>query len=382
MSGYLIEDRAAEVDLQDAIVREYYIKALQKVQSDYPDKNISRDFFVEICEDSKISERKYKKLWGNFTTFKMAAGLASTKSENKYYSNIAKHATVQDLKDFNRVKNEWNKSFRRDSEKKEQVFLVGSDIHDLYCDPFYRRMFIEAAKITNPTKIIFNGDLFDNPEFSKYTNRPSDYRVEERLHWVHSFWSDLRNIVPDAEFNLVEGNHEVRLVKSLIEKSPGMMSILDYRGFDIKSVLGFNDYEVNYFSSADLATFTNADMQNEQNKNFYVFKEHLLCHHFPVGESFGLPGISGHHHYFKATPKFSYQYGSYAWYQSGAGTRHHVDYQITQGIKWNNGFFIVRVDINDCKNTIFEYVDTTRNKAIIQGQYFYRKDDELLFYSK
>jgi predicted phosphodiesterase len=357
--------------------REYTPKELidliQDLQAKNPELNISRDFFRKT---TKVGDVHWIEHFSTFPLFKIAAGLAPTRTAAKEKRNFVRHREVADLKKYNKVKYNLNSVWKKESNKRYQTFLVGSDIHDLNCDPFFRRMFIEAAKVYNPEKVIFNGDLYDLPEFSKYNSRPGEHKIAERVFWVSNFFADLREVVPDAEFNLVEGNHELRLMRNILEKTSSTSELLDVNGMDIAQILGLNNYEVNYYSSADLGTFSDADIKNELKKNYYMFKNHIVFYHYPEGRNrFGMPGISGHHHKFQVWSMKNVTYGAYSWTQLGAGCLRVAEYTDASS-DWQNGFGIVHVDLENIKNTKVEYIDCTYDFCIMNGNRFIRNEKE------
>lgn len=350
--------------------------AYKTLASEYPDKSITRDFFRK---NGSITEGAWLLHFGTFAEFKRASGDASSRSEMSFLNKVAEVNNTDELRKLNVEKFSWSDQYLKPSNKRIQTFLVACDVHDTMCDPFYRRMLLEAAKAYHPDQVVFNGDLFDLIEFSKYRYRPSEYAPLQKMMWVKNLNTDLRNIVPDAEFHLVEGNHEYRLVKFLTEKAPMIMDILNFRGIGVKEVLGLDEFGINYHSRADFAAFSDGDINNQLKRNYYRFMDVVLFHHYPVGRSFGMPGICGHHHKYKAWEEFNMTYGPYNFFQSGGGVRRSVDYMDTMGEKWQNGFFVVHVDTQDRKNTIFTYIDCTNEFSVICGAMFQRLPEERIF---
>jgi len=355
--------------------REFMISELQRVAEENPEKIISRDFFRKDITHL-IKESDYISEFGTWPAFKVAAGIQSTRSALKQYKAFGQHSEVSDLRDYNHSKNNLKDIHKREYYSRFQTFLVGSDQHDIECDPFYRRMFIEAAKLNNPTKIIFNGDLYDWYEFSSYKKRPENLKIGERILWVRNFMTDLRNTCPDAEFNLVEGNHEYRFIRHIIENSPHLAEVLDINGYNIKKILGLDEFEVNYYANADLATFTNSDINNELRNNYYMFKDFLMFYHYPKGKNqFQMPGISGHHHKLQVWPMFNATYGTFKWMQIGGGAKRKAEYT-DSAAAWQNGFALIHVDLDNKKNTVFEYIDCTYDMCRINGNTYFRNVNE------
>jgi hypothetical protein len=247
--------------------------------------------------------------------------------------------------------------------------LIGGDVHDIECDPFWRQMFIETAKRVQPEKIVFNGDLFDLPEFSKYTVDPRGWDVVGRIRWVHNFLKDLREVSPTAEITLIEGNHELRILRNLSEATPAMKAVLaDLHGFTVSKLLGLDEFKVNYVARADLSFFNKGDEKKELSKNYKIFYDFFIVHHYPEGAKLGLPGINGHHHSHDVQTLYSAALNtSYEWHQIGCGHKRSAEY--CDGEKWSLGFAVVHVDTL-CKRAQIEYIDCTNDHCVIGGKWY------------
>jgi hypothetical protein len=340
-----------------------------------PDKIISRDFFRS---NASIPEFVWIKHFGTFTEFKRAVGILPTRLENSFNSQVARHASVDKLREFNEEKRSWEGIYLNPCKERFQSILVGSDMHDIECDPFYLRLFIETAKRVQPSKIILNGDIFDAPEFGKYNVDPRNYRVVERVTWVQNLFKSLREVCPNTEINFIEGNHEARFVKYIAEQSPGFMILLsDIYGMKIQDILGLTKYHVNYYANANLATFNNSNLNIELEKNSMIVNEQILFHHFPVARNYGMPGCTGHNHKFQSWNFYNPVFGSYQFHQIGCGHKRRASY--ADGQKWQNGFALCHLDIIT-KRTQFELIDTTNQVCVIGGVFYQRNKKEMESY--
>lgn len=350
------------------------IEKIQEVQRNKPEIEVTRKTFRNSTD---IKDSAWEKHFGTFLEFKIAAGLASTKIQKKIKSSIVKHASVDNLREFNQQKAGWEDKFLRPSGERFQTILTGSDIHDKLCDPFYRRLFVQTALRVQPQKIVLAGDIFDLYEFSKYTKDARKVNIISAIEWVHKFLEDLRAASPNSEIVLVSGNHENRLLRYLSEQAPDLLPILsDLHGFTVSSLLGLDKYEVNYISRDSLAVFTETDLKKELGKNYYVAYDAVLFHHFPYAKDWGMAGVNGHHHNHKVDYQFSIHTGrSYEWHQLGAGHVRAAEY--CEGEKWSNGFALVHVDTHK-KYTQIEYFDVTHEHAVIGGKWYTRLESELL----
>lgn len=333
-------------------------------------KVITRNYFRV---HSEISESTWNRHFGTFLEFKRQANITLSRHAHGLERAIAKHASKDPQRRMNAEKAGWEDKYLRPSGKRFQTVLVCSDVHDIECDPFWRRCFVDTAKRVQPEKIVFNGDIFDLPEFGKYGVDPREWDVVGRIRWVHIFMADLREACPDAEFIFVEGNHEGRLLRHLSEATPALKAVLsDLHGFTVPKLLGLEDYHINYVARVDLAAFSERDLKQELAKNYHIMYDCFLTHHFPEGRNLGYPGVNGHHHKHIVWPMYSPVFGSTEWHQLGCGHRRAATYCAAE--KWALGFILAHVDTKK-KHTQFEYVEI-RDHAMIGGRFYQRTPEE------
>lgn len=346
------------------------IAELQRVAAIDPERPITRNFFRV---HSKISEATWNRYFGSFLEFRRQAGLILSRHAHRLERDIAKHASRDQMRSMMVDKTSWEGKYQRPSKSRFKTILNASDLHDKLCDPFYRRLLIEAARRAQPEKIVLGGDIFDLPGFSRYVQDPREYDPKGRIEWVQALLRDLREAAPNAEIDLIEGNHEFRLIRHMTESTPALVTVLaDLHGMTIPDLLGLTKYEVNYVARMDLATFTERDITKELRKNYLIVWDAVLFHHFPDAFNMGYPGANGHHHKHTVRPNFSPSFGSYEWHQTGAGHRKEANYCSAE--KWSNGFLFAHVDTHT-KRTVFEYVDV-RDFAIIGGTFYTRLSSE------
>jgi hypothetical protein len=352
--------------------RDYLLEEIKRVAKENPDKNISRDFFRQ---KSKVKESDWTYHFGTFNEFKRATGLTPSRVQSLIFNNTAKHSSKDYLKNLNVEKRNYEDKYIRSSTSNEQSIVVGTDIHDLHCDLFYRRLFIDTVKRILPEYVVIGGDLFDFPEFSRFSNDPRNYNILERIKWVHDFLEDIRNASPNSTVYLIAGNHEERLIRYLGENCSPLVTILeDLHNMSISKILGLDKFEINYISRLDLKAFTDKDFNNELRKNYLIINESVLIHHFSEGFSYGLPGCHGHSHKHLVRNGYSHIFGSYDWHQLGSGHKRYASY--CSGEKWNNGFIVIHNSLRS-KRTAFEYIDCTNDIAVIGGKFYWRNEEEM-----
>lgn len=351
------------------------IDELRRVAASSELDNITRNYFRE---HSNVPDRTWESYFGNFNEFKKQADLIPSRHAQKIISQIARHASVDKFREFNAEKVGYDEKYLRDSDKVFQTVLICSDVHDILCDPFYVRMFLETTRRVQPERIILNGDIFDLTEFSMYTVDPREFDVLKRINWVHKFIEQIRESAPDAQIDFNSGNHEHRLLKHLADASPGLLTLLsDLHGFTVSSLLGLDKYQINFVSKDDLSAFSPRDIKNEYMKNYLIVNEQLLFHHFPEGRKLGMAGANGHHHKFIVDSMYNPTFGPYQWIQTGCGHARKANY--CDASKWNNGFLLFHMNTKT-KRSQPEYIDTTQDFCMIGGMLYHRTEEELIYY--
>lgn len=341
------------------------IEDIKSVAADYPDRKMSRELYRA---HGRWADREWGKFFGTFPEFRSAAGLDLSRPQRAMNSATAKHASVDTLRVMTLEKRNFAAGYKKPTGGRFQTALIASDVHDVECCPFWRATFIDTVKRVQPEIVVLNGDIFDLPEFGKYSVDPREWDVVARIKWVHKFLEDIREAAPDTEINFVEGNHEYRLLRHLAEATPAMRAVLgDLHGWEVKDLLGLTPYEVNYIAPADLATFTKTDALAELRRNWYLMNNFVVCHHFPEGKNFGLPGCNGHHHSHKVDTLYNPKQGTYEWHQIGSGHKREASY--CNGEKWSNGFLMAHMDTEN-ERVAFEYIDTTNGYAVVGGKWY------------
>jgi predicted phosphodiesterase len=341
------------------------IASLVQLTDKYPGRRITRRLFRQ---QSTLPEATWLQHWPSFTEFRQAAGLQDhTERSTRYITDNSKDW----LAGINERKASWAGHYRRDSGRRFRTVLVGSDFHDLQCDPFVAAMFTEAARRAQPDAIVLAGDWLDLPEMGRFNHSTlgNNDSIVDRFDWLHSRLEELRDMVPDAEIHFLEGNHEFRMIQHLANSSDALKSVLaDIHGFDLPGLFGLHDYQVNYHSQADLLTFGKGEHATQIKDTFLVLWDAVLVHHFPEGSQLGLPGCNGHHHTHLVKQHYSVQCGASEWHQLGCG--HVRSAKFCNAAKWSNGILLIHVD-TWAKRSVFEYVDI-RDFAILGGQFYYR----------
>jgi hypothetical protein len=324
-------------------------------------------------EQGKFSTFEIDSLFGSFTEFKRQAGLMPTRLQIQLQGQVAKHVSFDEIRKLNIDRADYGDRYLKPSGKRFQSLVVASDLHDEDLDPFVRRVLIDTVKRLQPDIICLGGDVFDLPEFGKYTVDPRTWNVVGRIKAVHDFLEELREAAPDAQIDMIEGNHEYRLLRHLGEASPAIRAVLsDIHGMTVGSLLGLDKYEVRYIARGDLAAWTKSDCRREIRKNYEVYHDTFLVDHFPDGIKRGLAGCNGHHHKFEARSFYSALRGPSMWLQLGCGHRRGAEY--CDGHHWNMGFLIAHIDTE--RNLVSQNYVPVGDHAEVGGKFYFRGESE------
>jgi hypothetical protein len=349
------------------------MKLLQDMAAAHPRKVISRNFFRVY---SPIAESVWNAHFGTFHEFKRQAGIVLTRQQHKLEREIAKHASVDHYRQISIERANYGDLYRRPNGNRFKTAIFASDLHDKECDPFYLRVLVDTVRRVKPDVTGIVGDLFDLPEFGKYGVDPREWDVTGRIRFTHNkIIGPLREANPDGELDVIEGNHEARMLRHLADESPAMRVVLaDLHGMTIRQLLGLDKFQVNYVAAADLAAYHERDLKDELRKNYRVYWNCLVAHHYPDARTWGLPGVNGHHHRYQVWPMFSALNGAYNWIQMGSG--HKRDASYCMGDKWHTGFTIAHVD-TQTRSTVFDYVMVGETFAVSGGVFYQREPHEI-----
>jgi len=350
------------------------IKIIQTVADSKRFQRVTRDGFRAATQ---LPDKTWVQYFGTFPVFLEHAGLETASHTRKVISQIAKHARQDYIREVSHERLSWGDKFTKpDNGNRFKTLLIASDFHDKECDPFALKMFIEAASQIKPDNIVLNGDVFDLPEFSKH---PKDFREWDtvgRINFGLDIIKKIRLASPDSTVDFIEGNHEARVVKHIMDESPATMEVLsDLHGMDIRKFFKLDDYEVNYIAMGDLTAFTDAQLRKAVMSSEKVYYKFVLARHHPPSKAHPLtmPGFNGHHHRMEITSHWTHDRGSFNWIQTGSMHRRLASF--TEGRTWNCGFLYAIVDTK-YERVNFEYITVGDTGCLLGGQFYQRSKSD------
>lgn len=332
-----------------------------------PERVITRNYYRV---HGRYSESTWSQYFGTWAEAKRQAGIVLTRQQHNVEKQIAKHASVDHYREMNVERRSYGDSYDKPNSKRFKQVIVAGDMHDKNVDQFYLDVMLDTCRRVQPDVIVLNGDIFDAPEFGRYTVDPRQWDVVGRIRFVHdNILRPLREYCPKSQIDFVEGNHEFRLCKHLADATPALRVVLsDLHNMTISKLFGLDEFEINYISKGNLSAYTLSDIHREVKKSYKNYWDCFIVHHESEGMSLGMPGINGHHHKTVITPKYSELYGAYSWIQHGCG--HKLDAEYCHP-KWQLGFVVATADTLT-KRTVFDTVTFSENFVVVGGVYYER----------
>lgn len=363
-------------DVQAVMTGEDCCEILRAMAHAEPTKAISRNYFRN---NSGIKESTWNRHFGTFEEFKRQAGIILGRGAHRLELHLAKHASADVYRTLSEERRTYKDRYDKPTDGRWKTILAFTDVHDVDCDPFTLRVLLDTAKRLDHVidTVCIGGDLFDLPEFGRFTQDPRDWDVVGRIKFVHDkVLSPLRAALPNQQIDLIEGNHEARLLRHLGDATPALKAVLsDLHGFTVSRLFGLDEWEINYVANGDLAarSWSETEHKKEYMRNWKIYYDCVIAHHFPQGRQKGFPGFHGHHHKHRVWSEDSPLFGAYEWHQLGA--LHVPMASYTDGEKWNNGFALIHVDTVS-KAVQFEYIPVGNSFAVSAGKFYERTEEE------
>lgn len=352
--------------------KEECVEDLRSLQKEHEDKFISRNFYRS---HGKYSDSAWNCHFGTFKEFRRQAGLELSRQQQQLEVHTAKHAAYDHYVEFfdREVLPYHNKYEKKISDDKVKTMLVCSDLHDKEIDRFCLEVFVDTCRRMQPDYVVFNGDIFDLYEFSKYEIDPRQCDMKSRFEFVREkIFRPVREACPNAQIDFIMGNHEFRLIRHLADRSPFIRILMgDILDLSFSDVFGLDQFQINWYSKADLKAYSKKDMSDTMRKNYKVYHDcYVVCHKWDKG--FGMSGTNGHHHQVEMHSDYNVMKGPTTWVQTPGMHQLDAEY-LDHTCKWNLGF--LRVFINtETRNVIQQPISVHPDWAIVDG-IVYRKNE-------
>lgn len=341
---------------------------LRRVQEENPDKFLTRDFYRK---NGRFNDYQWGSRFGTFQEFRRTAGLELNRGAQRIEKAIATHSARDRYRGFFEVEvapwvGKYEKTFKS---SKLKTILVGSDFHDKEADPFVLSVFIDTARRVQPDVIVLAGDVFDLYEFSRFDKDPRLMNLKDRFEFVKErIFRPLREGCPNAQIDFILGNHDLRLLRHMADRTPYLAPLLDLMGITLNHIFGLDEFQINLVSKGDFSAYQPKESREEAAKNYKKYFGCLVVGHFPG--DYGMCSIGGHTHKPLFQSKVNELVGGYFNLTLGCISKVDVDY--VDGLNtYNQGFALMHIDPVG-KEVVPENIIFTQNLAVVGGMIYRR----------
>jgi UDP-2,3-diacylglucosamine pyrophosphatase LpxH len=301
-----------------------------------------------------------------------------SRTQRHLEKHIAKHAALDESRMFYRLEVEpWvGKYAKYDQYQPDgsmKKILFAADFHDIDSDLFCLEVFIDTCKVEQPDIISLVGDVFDMYEFSHFDRDPRKVNLRARIEFVRDrIFKRLRKACPNAQIDLLIGNHEHRLLRHLASKSPDMAFLMEIWGVGLAQLLGLDAFQINLVSKGNTTAFLVKEIKSEMAKNWKVYFNTIVANHTGY-EDFGMTTVSGHTHRPKMNTEVHLMKGPINMVTMGPMCKLDADYTETK-TNWQNSFAIAYVDPVH-ERVQLNHVLFTEPFVNVNGRCYYRNMD-------
>jgi predicted phosphodiesterase len=349
---------------------EEMLQDLLRVQEEFPDKFLTRELYRK---HGAFNDYQWGSRFGTFKEYRRTAGLELNRGAQRIEKAIATHSARDRYRGFFEVEIlPWVGKYEKKPSKALQTILVGSDFHDIDADPFVLSVFLETAKRIQPSIIVLAGDVFDLYEFSRFDHDPRLMNLKERFEFVKDkIFRPLRENCPNAQIDFILGNHDLRLLRHMADRTPYLAPLLDLMGVSLNQIFGLDAFKINLVSKGDFSAYQPKEAREEARKNYKKYFNTICIGHEP--QDYGMCSVSGHTHKPEFKAKVSELMGSYFNLVLGCIAKTDVEY--VAGLNpYNQGFALLHVD--PClREVIPEQIIFTDHMAVIGGVVYRRPQD-------
>lgn len=248
---------------------------------------------------------------------------------------------------------------------------------------------LQIVRYVKPDRIVLLGDNLDLPQESKYLTSPEFYFTTQAAAVELAWWlSQLREINPDMEIDYIEGNHDARASKTLMQNAVsayGLKAADDINGpplMSIEKLLGLKNLDIKYHGGYPMGKV--------------VINDNLVCIHGEVARSESgatvasvvkdtrVSVIQGHIHRYEVATKTLWSADNTAHMYTAAsfGCLCKIDPGAVPGCKahqnWQQGLGIVYYEDRGLQQFRQEFVPIINGRAILQSEIFEADDEDLI----
>jgi hypothetical protein len=352
------------------LTRKQFKDDILSIMEEHDKATVTRAFY------EKNGTYKYTEatsLFGTWIEAMTYCGVRDSRAVAKYHRDIAKHNSLDEVREFYhaQVLPNADNFIRKTKKTGYETAIIGSDFHDIDTCPFAIDVMVDTVERYDPKFLILNGDVFDEYEFSRFDKDPRLCDVAKRFDFVkEKIFRRLREAAPDAQIDLIIGNHEYRVLKMLSGSQPYLKDLLgNVMGLSLADMFGLSEFGINLVCKLDLATWSKVEENAELRKNYKVYNGfYTACH--DKDWNFGTPGTNGHTHRPSIRTKANIPHGIYSWMNTPAMCTTDADY-IHGPITASTGFGMAHFDLTRQKVNQTFFI-TSDGFVEIGGKFYYQ----------
>jgi predicted phosphodiesterase len=202
------------------------------------------------------------------------------------------------------------------------------DIHAPYIDEDAFGVAVSFIKSFKPSIIFIMGDVIDFYQLSRFNKNPVRMTelqgdIDQAVAALHR----IRQAAPQADIQLLRGNHEHRLTKFLWSKAAELISLRD---LTVERLLDLKQLRIRYIEQGSLMFhgFLVKHGNVVRSRSGYTATGEM--------EKAGISGISGHTHRLSQVYKNNYS-GMTTWVEAGCLCSLNPEYAEGQVVDWQQG---------------------------------------------
>jgi predicted phosphodiesterase len=343
---------------------------LRGLQELNPTKYITRTFYRK---EGKYSEKTWNARFGTFLEFRRQAGLELHRGGHRLERDIALHASRDRYRGFYEIEilpyvGTYEKTHAATGMKR---VLVLSDIHDRNADRFVLDVAIATADRVKPDIIVLNGDVFEFAEFSRFDKDPRTIDIRGAFEFVREqVFRKLRMACPDAQIDMIIGNHDARVLRHMADRTPYLVPLMDLMGITLSKLFGLEEFQINLVNKADFAAYLPKEMREEMLRNYKVYFNTLLVGHHPA--NYGICSVAAHTHKPAYQSHVNELTGSY--FQLTTGCISKIDFNYVEGLNnYAQSFALFHIDpiLREC---VPEHIVFSQHLAVVGGIIYRRSE--------
>jgi hypothetical protein len=225
-----------------------------------------------------------------------------------------------------------NVPLRLKIEDKPQTIAVFNDTHNPFQDVKTLALAEDFIKDLQPDYLIYNGDINDFYQISKFDKNPARYsELQKDIDNTRDMLKRHRQLCPNAIIKLLDGNHENRLERFLWTNAPALSSL---RCLEVEKLLELQNFEI------ERIPYECGIMVNDI---FLIIHGNLVSTHSSytakrMFEKHGGCGLCAHSHRLGEYLKRN-RFGTWGWWEGGCLCDLNPDYVTNPD--WHQGFTLV-----------------------------------------